>query len=450
MTNKLSRRDLMRSLTAGGLAVAAGSLIPASVLRADEGSSNAVTVADGRPHAPPATIAGGKVIQPQRELPVLHTTGVLVVGGGPAGVSAALAAKRTGAEVTLVERYGHLGGLCTGGLVLLVYPMFGKNKKQVVCGIGEEMLARLDKLDRAIINHRPGSSPTVDAEAFKYVLADMVLESQITAFLNCWGVDAIVNEKGAVRGAVFESKSGRQAILADVVVDASGDGDIYAAAGAGFEKVKYDIGLVSRVGNVDTIQRSATQPAARPKVGSATPVPGVNWINMRGPVADGLDVAELSRLELQHRRHIWENVQNIRKTPGCEQVYLVETAPQLGVRLTRLLAGTVKLTYAQARSGQKFPDVIACGGVDHGLQEEWQIPYGCLLPAKVENVLAAGRCVSGDFKMCDQLRLIATSLTTGHAAGVAAAIAVKDKCTPRNVEINKLQNELRRQGAYLG
>ena len=114
------------------------------------------------------------------------------------------------------------------------------------------MMKRLDKLKYGIIDRNKAPVyPTVDAEAFKYVLADMVLESGMNAYLDCWGVDAILDAKGAVRGAVFESKSGRQAILADVVVDASGDGDIYAAAGAAFEKVKDNIGLVSRIGNVD-------------------------------------------------------------------------------------------------------------------------------------------------------------------------------------------------------
>jgi hypothetical protein len=456
MSNELSRRDLMRSLAAGGLAAAAGSLLPSSSL-ADEGTGTAVKVAPA-PAGPrePATVADGKVIQPRRELPVLRRTDVLVIGGGPAGVTAALAARRLGVDVTLVERYGHLGGLCTGGLVLLVYPMFSKDKQQVVRGIGEEMLQRLDKLDRGIMNRRPGVNPTVDAEAFKYVLVDMVMESGMNAYLHCWGVDAIVDAGGAVRGAVVESKSGRQAILSDVVVDASGDGDIYAAAGATFEKVKYDIGLVSRIGNIDRVKTAsepAGQPASQPKkppVGTPTPVPGVNWVNMRGPVADGLDVAELTRLELNHRVQIWRNVEKVRKTPGYEQAYLVETAPQLGVRLTRLLEGVRKLTYQEVRNGQKFDDVIGYGGVDSGIANPWAIPYACLVPAKLENVLATGRCVSADFKIADVLRLIASCFLTGHAAGVAAGLCVKDKCAPRNVDIAKLQRELRQQGAYLG
>ena len=163
-------------------------------------------------------------------------------------------AKRLGVDVTLVERYGYLGGLATGGLVLGIFPLYSRDKKQVIFGIGEEMMKKLDVIKYGIIDRNKAPIyPTIDAEAFKYLLADMVLDSGITAYLDCWGVDAIVDTKGAVRGAVFESKSGRQAILADIVIDCSGDGDIYAAAGAAFEKVKTNIGLISRIGNINEV-----------------------------------------------------------------------------------------------------------------------------------------------------------------------------------------------------
>jgi hypothetical protein len=312
--------------------------------------------------------------------------------------------------------------------------------------------------------------PIVDAEAFKYVLAEMVMASGMNAYLDCWGVDAIIDAQGAVRGAVFESKSGRQAILADVVVDASGDGDIYAAAGAAFEKVKDHIGLVSRIGNVgieDMIEipegrsgRGDKPRVSRPAsgapvsifdghVGSPTPAPRVNWLNMKGPVADGLDVAELTSLELKHRRAIWNNLEKARKKPGAEQAYLAETAPQMGVRLTRLLGGAKKLTIQDVKAGTRFKDVIGCGGA-YGNAAEFQIPYGSLVPAKLENLLAAGRCISSDFQVADTVRLIPVCWVTGQAAGIAAALCIKNKCKPREVNVDNLQKTLRQQGAYLG
>lgn len=471
MPKEISRRELMRSITAGGLVVA-GTMTPLSSLLAQQRSAVRGPQPPERQAARrPATVVNGKVVQPQRELSILRKTGVLVVGGGPAGTAAALAARRLGVDVTLVERYGYLGGLATGGLVLAIFPLYSRDNRQVILGIGEEMMARLDKLKFGIIERRQAPVyPTIDAEAFKYVLAEMVLESGMTAYLDCWGVDAILDNSGAVRGAVFESKSGRQAILADVVVDATGDGDIYAAAGASFVKVKDSIGLVSRIGNVDVEdmmdQRMEHMSGSREKtkgarptrgapvadlqgnVGSPTPAPRVNWLNMKGPVADGLDVADLTRLELQHRIAIWKNVERARKRPGAEQAVLIETAPQMGVRLTRLLDGTKKLTMQDAKKGAKFRDVIGYAGTF--IAPEFQIPYGSLVPAKVENLLAAGRCISSDFELADTLRLIPICWVTGQAAGVAAAMCIKEKCRPRDVNVSRLQNTLRQQKVYLG
>lgn len=462
---------MRRSVAAGGL-FAAGSLMPVSAL-ANQASGEETTQA-GRS---PAKVAGGKVMQPQRELPVLHKTGILIVGGGPAGTAAAFSAKKMGADVTLVERYGYLGGLATGGLVLGIFPLYSRENKQVIWGFAEEMMKKLDVLKYGIIDrHKAPIYPTFDAEVMKYVLADMTLSSGITAFLDCWGVDAIVDGRGAVRGAVFESKSGRQAILADIVIDCSGDGDIYAAAGAAFEKVKHNIGLISRIGNINEVDMAPTRGSeglqherehtfvgkvgtGRPSMGrvsdfnghagNATPAPHVNWLNMAGPVGDALDVANLSELELHHRLGTWGNVAKLQNKPGNEQVYLTETAPQLGVRLSRLLDGMKKLTYDEIQNGAKFKDVIGCSGA-YALSPEFQIPYGCLVPSKLENLLAAGRCISAEFKVADITRLIPVCWATGQAAGLAAALCIQDNCKPRNVSVAKLQNLLKQQGAYLG
>lgn len=398
----------------------------------------------------PAVLIDGKVIQPQRELPVLHQTDVLVVGAGPAGVVAALAARRAGVRATLVERYGHFGGLWTGGLVLLVIGHIVTGKKQVCQGIGEEMLRRLEKLDRGIVNRQPGVNPTVDAEALKYVMVEMIAEDEVDVFLHCWGVDAIM-DGNTVKGAVFESKSGRQAILARQVVDATGDGDLFAAAGGEHERRLYNIGLVSRIGNLDKVDPAGAEPDKKLRhLGSVTPIQGVNWVNMQGPDADGLDIAELSRLEMNHRRQIWKNLREIRSTPGYDDVYLMETAPQLGVRITRVLSGVETLTMKGVMAGRKFPDCVAVGGAWSGDHQEWQIPYRALLPKKIDNLLAAGRCISGEPRMSDLIRVIPNCFITGHAAGCAAALAVKEGCRARDVDVPHLQKLLREQEAYLG
>jgi len=480
MPKELTRRELMRrSIAAGGL-FAAGSLVPVAAAVANQEAAPAGRAPQGPEKLPhqtgahtPATLVDGKVIQPRRDLPVLHTTSILVVGGGPAGTAAAFCARRLGVDVTLVERYGFLGGLATGGLVLGIFPLYDRSNKQVIYGIGEELMKKLDVLKYGIIDRSKAPTyPTIDAEAFKFVLADMLLDSGITAYLDCWGVDAILDAKGAVRGAVFESKSGRQAILADIVIDCSGDGDIYAAAGAAFEKVKTNIGLVSRIGNIDEVDMApgrgsedpSKPPAAKPAegrpskgrvndfnghAGNSTPAPHVNWLNMRGPVGDALDVSDLTAMELKHRRGTWSNVEKLRQKPGDEQAYLAETAPELGVRLSRLLEGVKKLTVQDIRSGAKFNDVIGYSGA-YANAPEFQIPYGSLVPAKVENVLAAGRCISADFEVADITRLIPVCWVTGQAAGLAAALCIQNKCKPRHVNVAKLQDLLHQQGAYLG
>ena len=455
MDKPINRRACLRTLGVSGLAAGLGLALSRPAPGKDVGESSGFqsSVIAGnkvRQNADHATLVDGKVIQPRRELPILHRTDVLVVGGGPAGVVAAIAAKRAGADVTLVERYGHFGGLWSGGLVLLVIGHIVKGGKQVCQGIGEEIMRRLDKIDGAIIDRRPGVNPTADAEAVKYVMLEMIEEAGIDVFLHCWGVDAIVDEN-TVRGAVFESKSGRQAILAEVAVDATGDGDLFAAAGAGFEHRSHNVGLVSRIGNLDRLDKARAQAAPKPKrLGLHTPVSGVNWVNLTGPEVDGLDVRTLTRMEMNHRKFIWRNIQNTRKIPGYEQVYLVETAPQLGVRITRVLNGLNRVRLSDLKARTRFADVVGVGGSSNGTHGEWQIPYGALVPKKVDNILAAGRCISTDMGMADLVRLIPNCFVTGHAAGVAAALAVQDGCCPRDVDVPRMQKILKQQEAYLG
>jgi ribulose 1,5-bisphosphate synthetase/thiazole synthase len=455
MSERLSRRDLLRIMGVSGVAAGFGaSLTHGPALADPPRPSGGFTGSVLKDHVVQSTstcptLVDGEVLQPQRKLSVLDSTDVLVVGGGPAGVAAAIAASRAGVKVTLVERYNHFGGLWTGGLVLIVIGHMVKGPKQVCMGIGEEMMRRLEKVEGGIMNRGPGLNPTVDAETLKFVMLEMIQEAGVKVFLHCWGVDAIM-DGNAVRGAVFESKSGRQAILAKNVVDATGDGDVFAAAGAEFEHRSYNIGLVSRIGNLDKVDPAAAKKTKVRGLGSVTPLPGVNWVSMLGPESDGLDVAVLSRLEMNHRRMIWERFQKLRKTPGYEKVTLLETGPQLGVRITRTLAGVQTLRVEDVKNGVRYPDVVAVGGFTKPEGNEWHIPYGTLLPKTVDNVLASGRCISAALKTADNIRLIPVCFATGHAAGVAAALAAKDGCRPRDVEVPKLQQVLKQQEAYLG
>jgi hypothetical protein len=171
---------------------------------------------------------------------------------------------------------------------------------------------------------------------------------------------------------------------------------------------------------------------------------------MHGPEVDGLDVEVLTRMEMNHRKFIWQNMQRTRSLPGYEGVYLVETAPQLGVRITRVVHGMKTITLQDLKAGTTFPDVVGMGGAASGEHGPWQIPYGALVPVQIDNVLAAGRCISAEMRMADLVRLIPNCFVTGQAAGVGAAVAARDGCTPREVDVPEVQKILREQEAYLG
>jgi hypothetical protein len=370
-------------------------------------------------------------------------------------VIAALAAARAGQKVTIVERYGCFGGLWTAGLVLIVLATHVKSQSgltKYVRGIGDEMLERLLKIKGGIINQAAGRrNPTSDPEATKYVMAEMLREAGVEILLHSWATNAIM-QGNSVKGVVFESKSSTYAVTARVVVDATGDGDVYAAAGAEHVRHIHRIGLVHRIGNVDRIERTkATAGAKVEKPGSDSPLPSVLWVNMQGPQGDCLDVRTLTQTELDGRRAVWQKLMALQNKPGHEQVFLLDTASQLGIRASRTLKGVVNPTYDEAMKDKTYRDVVGVGGGGDFLGERsCQIPYGALVPQKIDNVLAAGRCIAGDNMMLNYMRLIGPCLVSGQAAGAAAALALKSKVRPRDVDVAQLQSLLKRQGVYFG
>jgi hypothetical protein len=403
---------------------------------------------------------GSTVFEPAREIPIIEEPDVLVVGGGPAGVAAAIAAGRAGAKTVLVERYNHLGGLWTGGLVLPLLSTHAVDKKgkfqQVIFGVGDEMVQRLRKVDMAISE----VNPVVDPEAAKYLFDVMIKESSVKMLYHCWASNAIV-EDGWIKAVILETKSGRAAIAPKMIVDGTGDGDILHLAGENYENMKYHIGLVHRLGNVDRID--ASKPGFKDlEIGDPTPIPSVNWFNMRGEDdQDGLDLNTLSELQQKYRIQIWENTQKIRATPGYEQVFLLDTASQVGVRMTRILNGEYRLTLEDSMTFKKFDDVIGISGawtsllyngrrVDGKERPLWQIPYRSMLPKKTKNLIVSGRCFCFDRGLVEDTRIIGTCLVTGQGAGAAAAVAVQTDRSAREVDIRKVQSLLKQQNVNLG
>lgn len=402
----------------------------------------------------------GSVVEPAREIPVLEKTDVLVIGGGPAGVAAAIAASRGGARTILVERYNHLGGLWTGGLVLPLLSTHARYQngefKQVIYGISDEIARKLNTMGMAIHD----VNPVVDPEAAKYVLDVMIQEAGVKVFYHCWASNVLVDDR-RITTVVLESKSGRVALQSKVVVDCTGDGDIFTLAGEEYHLMKYNIGLVHRLGNVDRID--TTKPGyMKLPIGEATPHPGVNWVNMGGEKdQNGVDLYTLSRLQQKYRLQIWEATQKIRSTPGYEAVFLLETAPQLGVRMSRILQGEYTLTLDDSMTYRSFDDVIGVSGAWTAVQYNgkrvatenrplWQIPYRSLLPRKTQNLLVAGRCFSFEKKLVEDARIIGTCLVTGQAAGAAAAVMVQTETAAHDVDVTRVQKLLKAQNAFMG
>lgn len=400
------------------------------------------------------------VTEPQRQIPVFAQTDVLVIGGGPAGTAAAIAASKTGASTWLIERYNHLGGLWTGGevLPLLSTHAIDKNhkKKQVIYGLGDEMWQRLKSLDMSISE----VNPVIDPEAGKFVLEEMIIESGVKVLYHTYATNVIMNGN-TIQGVFIENKSGRAAILAKIVVDCTGDGDIFHLAGDNYEKMNYHIGLVHRLGNIDRINPNKPGYVKYP-VGGKTPVPGVNWVNMHGKDdQDGTDALTLSNLQVEYRQQIWKDYKKMKQTPGYEDVYILDTASQLGVRMSRILEGEYKLTLEDTMSFKKFDDVIGISGAWTNMLYKgkkvatsdrplWQIPLRSLIPKKTDALIVAGRCFCFEKELAEDTRIIGTCLITGHGAGVAAGLAVKERQNVRDLDLKKLEKELLAQNVYLG
>lgn len=410
------------------------------------------------------------ITEAAREIPVIAEVDVLVAGGGPAGIAAAIAAAREGARTLLVERYGYLGGMITGANVVAILGM-GDGYRVKARGILAEIRERLSKLGAVTMlgsntaDELAGSGDyRVDAEVFKWQAVEMVQEAGADLLLQTQVCTPIVQE-GHVAGAYVESKSGRQAILAQVTIDATADADLAARAGVPCDNQTHDVSLVLRVEGVDKARVEAFAAAspqryeeinqeARRLFGGA-PLSGPRYL--KG--VDVADAAALTRAEIQLRREAFETLYYLRRNlPGYEQARIAVTQPQLGVRLGRRIHGLYRLVDDDLVSSRHFEDGIARLGVyfpDWGpiyLRKglDYDVPYRILVPQGVDGLLVAGRCVSCDYRTGNTMRLIVPCFATGQAAGAAAGIAVELGCAPRAVPADMLRTALAKQDVFLG
>ncbi|MBS7614440.1 FAD-dependent oxidoreductase [Candidatus Bathyarchaeota archaeon] len=408
------------------------------------------------------------IYEEKRKIDIVAEVDVVVAGGGPAGLAAATAAARCGAKTILVERYGYLGGLATGGLVICLVETDRYNY-----GLCQEFVDELSSMKAAKQNRASGETPkwtegasfsgeeswTFDPQVFKFLADKFVSESGADMLLHSYVASAIV-KGNEVNGIIVEGKSGRQAILGKVVVDTTGDADIAAGAGAPFnyDRHPWGIDLEYRVGNVDLEralkwrnENKASYEMLMKELGKDAATmgwggdvnKGVVWCH--GPHfydVDGLNTKHLTKIEVESRKKIMETLEFYRKhVPGFEDAFVLEFAPQIGIRETRRIIGEYVLTKEDAVSGRRFDDAVASSLFD--------IPYRCLIPKTVDGLIVSGRCISTTHEAHGVIRNIPPCIITGQAAGTAAALASQKGVAPRKLDVRLLRETLAKQGFKL-
>lgn len=447
----------------------------------------------GRSLPPPNGL--GTVQESARETAIYHKCDVAVIGGGPAGCAAAWAAAKAGADVTLIERYNCLGGLSTGGLVMWIDRMTDWQGNHIIQGFAREFIDRMppeavagppradwgskDPAKFAHWSQRTTAfhgivqwAPTLDPERMKLNNQEMLLQAGVRIVFHAWAARPLV-EHGVAKGVVFESKMGRHALLAKVVVDTTGDGDMFARAGADFDTdieegdvhhsmntgwviggVNMDRWIDWKVHNPDQLREFMER--GRQELGFFQ-TPYVSWRQdialFLGPRQSGLsalDVDDMTEVEIRSHRLMEGHCQFFRRhAPGFEAAYSLQSASQLGVRHTRRLAGAGRIERKNWGNGTPVTDEV---GVSPSISPKFpvvSVPYGALIPRALDGVLAAGRHISCDANSHGFMREIPQCWLTGHAAGVGAAVAANRGIQPRNVDVAEVRAILRSQGAHL-
>jgi len=429
------------------------------------------------------------IVEEKREIKVIKEVDVLVLGAGPAGVSAAICAAREGTVTALVEQTGDVGGIATVGLMS---HWTGQTKG----GFYEEIIecsAEADNVDDVSFNG--GGRQIINPERLKTVLLQMIFDAGIYLRLYSFASEAIM-EGDEIKGVIIESKSGREAIMAKIVIDATGDGDIAAKAGVPYFKGRESDGkmqpvtIMFKVAGVD-VERSVfpgsfeetfqipagdIQELGRKHISSPaghvllykTTLPGVVTCNMTNCIdIDGTDAEDLTRATLVCRKQMDEIVDFLREfVPGFEHCYLISSASLIGIRETRHFKGEETLTEQDILESRVFDNWVVAkasfnfdvhnltgSGLDAtGCQKNftqtkgYTIPYGCFVPQKVENLFLVGRNISGTHMAHSNFRVMPICANMGQAVGIAAALCVVGEVTPRQLKVERVQNRLMELG----
>src|ERR1700675_2120915 len=435
--------------------------------------------------------------EPARQLPLYGEYEVAVLGGGPAGIAAAVAAARAGRRTLMIERYGFLGGMGTAAGVTnfcgLHANVYGKMHR-LVQGIASDLLARIDRLGGLNAPHLILGkilAQAYDTAAYKIAADDLLLGHKVDILFHALGAGVVMHDESRINALLVETKAGRQAVRADIFIDCSGDGDLSAWAGA-----RYEVGdnagsmlypsMMFRLNGIDpekageawrtiparmeAAEAAGTHHFPRKAAIVRPQRSAIEWrVNFTqlaredGTAINGLEPDDLTRGEIEGGRQAVNAFNFLRTVPGFEKSYIVDLPPQLGIRETRRVVGGYML------SGE---DVLGCAGFEDSIGVNgWpmeshvagdvifkfppipeargfnELPYRMLVPEGIENLLVAGRCASMTHDGQSAARVSGGCFVMGEAAGMAAALALGGNIIPRDIAVEELQQRLKQQGA---